>query len=692
MLLNLPVFQGKNPPNRRIIMNRRIFAGVIGFVVAVSTAARGADVPVKTVVLYSSGVGYFEHLGNVDGNAQTELRFKTDQINDILKSLVLQDLGGGTISTVSYPSQDPLSKTLKSFQIDIAGNPTLGDLLNQLRGAHVTVSAQAEQINGTILGVEKKQVGQGDGGIVERYVLNIFGANGIRAVLLDDVRGIELTDDALNAELGKALAAVSQARDQDKKPVTLNFQGQGQRQVRIGYVIETPIWKTSYRLILGNGDEKSKLQGWAIIENQTDTDWTDIQLGLVSGRPISFIENLYQSLYVPRPVMQPKLYTSLRPQEYEEGRQNREGGRVGSAQRAKRDEAKMAEAPAPAMAAEADFNLQGGMDVASSVQSLASAAELGELFQYTIPNVSLARQQSAMIPIVTDDVEAERVSIYNPAVLANHPLNGAILKNITTKHWLQGPITVLDAGGYAGDARIEDVPPGQSRLLSYGVDLQMRISSANHKNESTILSGKIVKGVLYISRRFVASQDYVSENKSDKDKTLIIEHALRPGWKLVDTAEPMETTDALYRFKLPIAAGKTETFNVKEQQVASEAVAILPADISHIQFYATTGEIPAKVRDALAKAAELKQQLVDTQRRIEDRRQRINEITQEQNRIRENMRTVNQSSELYNRLMKKLDDQETQLETLQSEINTLEETLRKEQSELETYLNSMNVE
>src|SRR5438045_946782 len=107
---------------------------------AAQSNAPAQQVPVKQVVLFSSGVGYFEHFGSVKGNGSTELQFKTQQINDILKSLVLQDLDGGRVSTVTYPSQDPLAKTLRSFQVDITNNPPLADLLNQLRGAKITIT------------------------------------------------------------------------------------------------------------------------------------------------------------------------------------------------------------------------------------------------------------------------------------------------------------------------------------------------------------------------------------------------------------------------------------------------------------------------------------------------------------------------------------------------------------------------
>jgi hypothetical protein len=116
------------------------------------------------------------------------------------------------------------------------------------------------------------------------------------AITLDNVSDITFEDPALQDELNRALAALAQARDQDKKPVQIAFEGQGERRVRLGYVVETPVWKTSYRLILGDKETKPRLQGWAIVENQTDNDWSNVQLSLVSGRPISFIQDLYQPL------------------------------------------------------------------------------------------------------------------------------------------------------------------------------------------------------------------------------------------------------------------------------------------------------------------------------------------------------------------------------------------------------------
>ena len=691
-------------------------------------ATKAADVPVKSVTLFSSGVGYFEHAGEVSGDGSATLPFKAEQINDVLKSLVLQDLDGGSVGVVTYPSQDPLGKILGSFGVDISSNPSLADLLNQLRGAEVTVGTQGQEAaTGTILGVEtKKRPVAKDGDPVEQHYLNLLTGGGvIQTVDLDAVRSLKLDDPQLQKELGRALAAVASARDQNKKPVQIDFRGTGDRRVRVGYVIETPIWKTSYRLILtapkANKDEpatrpatgpaavEGTLQGWAIVENQTDSDWKDIQLSLVSGRPISFVQNLYQPLYVPRPTVEPELYASLTPQEY--------GGGVSSGKRmeapdfnlqstAGRASAAPMAAPVERMARkrglamEADKPAQGyfgvnapataPMDAAASVAAAASAAKLGELFQYTVANVSLPRQSSAMIPIVSDPVGVQRLSIYNQQVLAEHPLTGAEVTNSTGKSLPAGPVTVYD-GGYSGDARIDNLPAGQHRLLSYGIDLDVRVDATKNTSSQTVVAGKIVKGVLEVSRKYVSTQDYKIENKGETDKTLVVEHPVSPGAKLVKTPEPYETTEQVYRFKVPAPAGKTEDFTITQEQVLNQQIVILPSDPSQLAGYLRTGEIPKDVRDALSKAISLKQAAAGTEQGIQENQNQINQIAAEQERIRKNMEAVDKSSQYYNRLLGKLNDQESQIEALQKKVSDLQSTRDKQRADLEDYLKGLNV-
>lgn len=344
-----------------------------------------------------------------------------------------------------------------------------------------------------------------------------------------------------------------------------------------------------------------------------------------------------------------------------------------------------------AAAAPAQPPADAQMDATSSIRSVASAAQVGELFQYTVGNVSLPRQKSAMIPIITNDIEVEKLSIYNAAVLPRNPLNGARVKNTTGKHLLQGPITVLDANSYAGDAQIDNLPPGQERLLSYGVDLQVVVDATSNKQESALLTGKIDKGTLILTRKHVASQDYVSDNKSDKAKTMIIEHPRRGGWKLVSPEKALETTDALYRFKGALEPGKQAKLTVKEEIVQGESIAILPCDLGQLVYYSKAGEIPDDVRKALAQAATMRQAVANTERAIAEKTQQLAEITEEQKRIRENVKTVQQGSAYHERLLKKLNDQETKIESHQTEIEGLNEQLKKQRAELELYVSTLSV-
>ena len=736
---------------KRMILSAAV-SGVLVSALSWAAPAQPSDaqtkVPVREVVLFSSGVGYFEHFGSVSGNSATVLHFKTEQVNDILKSLVLQDLDQGQVSAVTYPSQGPLEHTLKSFQLDLTSNPSLSDLLNQLRGARVTVTlAQgARQVEGTVLGVEKQQRPAGDKDhpqMVEVTVVNLVSDSGIQPVELGQVSDVKIQDPELQKELAQALAAVAQARDKDKKPVEIHFSGQGERRVRIGYVVETPVWKTSYRLILpgpgaatqpapgapesDHGQKKDPakadaagegaLQGWAIVENQTDSDWKDVQLSLVSGRPISFIEDLYQPLYVPRPVVQPELYASLRPQTYGAGMV--EKAAVQMEMLADRDAAGAPAAPMAAAGAKQLYARQRGaglagrqlqqaaeqqlkredeslelrkaIDVTSSVSSIASAAKVGELFQYTVGNVSIQRQQSAMLPIVTDPVQVNKLSIYNQSVLTSNPLLGARLKNTTGKYLLQGPITVLSGGSYAGDAQIQDLPPGQERLISYGIDQEVLVHTSNNAQQNQLLTGKIVKGVLELTYKQTLTQDYTAEDKAETPKTLLIEAPRHSDWKLVEPAKPLETTDALYRFEGKLTPHQPSKLTVKEEHTDLQKMEILPMDPGTIAVYLRSGEIPQDVKDALSKAAQLKGALTDAQRQTQAKQALINQISQEQTRIRENMKAVSPSSDYYKRLITELDQQETQIQDLHKQVEDLKKQQDQKQKDLEDYLSNLTV-
>jgi len=421
----------------------------------------------------------------------------------------------------------------------------------------------------------------------------------------------------------------------------------------------------------------------------------------VSGRPISFVMDLYQPLYATRQTVVPELYAGLKPQVYTDAiGANREQVPMSAAAKpvgeaARRISLDAAGRPVAALsqvvvtAAERELP-RDELNADISVESIASAAKMGELFQYTVPNVTLARQKSAMLPIVTDTVQVERVSIYNASVLGTNPLNGVRLKNTTGKHLLQGPLTVFDKGGYAGDARINNLPPDQERLLSYGIDLDMLVKTKPSVT-SNIMAAKIEKGILILKRKRVQTLEYAADNKTTKDKTLVIEHPIQQGWTLVSAQKPFETTAGYYRFRGTAAANKVTTLVVSEELVASESISLFGSDYGPLLSYNQNGELPSSVRDAIAKAVQLRRDGLEVDRQVNARTQRISEITAEQDRIRENMKTVAQNTEYYTRLLSKLNEQETSIENLQKERDALAATRDQLRRQLEDYLRDLNV-
>jgi hypothetical protein len=675
-------------------------------VIAASTvAALAADLPLSRVVMFSSGVGYFERGGAVEGTQQIQLSFKTEQINDLLKSLVLQDFDGGKIAPVIYAPREPLTRTLQSFGVDLSEDKSLADLLRTLRGAKVAIVADGE-MQGQIVGVEKQQRTSGKD-VVTFDVVNVLTQAGLQQVPIWHIKSLRLLDDKLGGDLMKALGVLNASHDSGKRPVTLTFAGQGKRRVRVGYLLETPVWKTSYRLV---ADEKGLfLQGWAIVENTTDDDWQNVKLSLVSGRPISFIQDLYQPLYVPRPVVAPSVIGSPPPQTYEGNMQAPTppmattaapgaGARAlpkAAARAARRDEAERMELPEGVAAGDAvAYEPQNALVIRGAQEAVTAQGEqVGELFQYAIDQpVSIARQRSAMIPIINKDIEGTKVSVYNQAVNAKFPLNGMKLKNSTALHLMGGPITVFDGGVYGGDALITDIAPGDERLITYAVDLGVEVAPKADDGTEEITALKIERGVLLLTKKQRTEVTYTAKNVTAEMRTLLIEHPIRDGWDLVAPAKADETTRNAYRFKLEIAPKDTAKLTVVEEHPEVETVALVDGDLDSIGLYMKSTRISESVKAALAKVVDMRGKLADLQSQRTEREARLKEIGDEQDRIRKNMAQLDRTNELYKTYVEKLTAQETEFEKLQGEIKKINADEKAQKNQINTYLEGLNVE
>jgi hypothetical protein len=655
------------------------------------------SLPVKRVVLFSSGVGYFEREGTIDGAAHIDLQFPEVQINDLLKSLVVEEQGG-QVGAISYDNRNPIDKTLKSFALDLTNNPTLGQLYGQARGERIEadLNVGSPMVAGTIVGVEKITLPADKDKVFETEQLNVLTDSGLRGILLRDIRQVRFTRESLNQEFQKALAVLAAGHNKDKKVVTLSFTGQGKRGARVGYVIENPIWKTSYRLELAQ--EKVYLQGWAIVENTSDEDWNSVRLALVSGRPISFMMDLYEPLFVSRPTVEPELFASLRPPTYAGNLGTNQfgfGGEGAGRVKPRGMRVKAPEFPAPPPSSLADGKPRESAmleRLGETAVSAASTTDLGNFFQYAIDQpVTLARQKSALIPIVAQDVGGSRVSIYNEAVQAKYPLLGLRFKNGTPLHLNQGPVTVFDSNAYAGDARIPDLQPNETRLLSYAIDLGTEVSTKREADDR-LVTVKIVKGLMDARYSVRDTKTYTIKNRSGQTRTVLVEHPIRNDYKLLEPAKPAEKARDVYRFEVEAKPNEPTELKVIEELPRLERVGLIGMDDSRINFFISSRVVNEKVKAALAQAMALKNKHTETNQHLEKEEEALKTIDADQQRMRENMAKVPPTSDVYKRWLKKFDDQETEIEQRRDKVSKLRDLATQQFEALQNYLANLTVD
>lgn len=683
--------------------------------------ALGADaLPLRAVTLYRSGVGYFERSGMLAGDALVSLRIDKDLVNDMLKSLVLLDKGGGSVSAVGFGSKEPLARRLASFGVNIADNPSVAALLERVRGSRVRLTLPEGPVEGTVLGVEQRPTAvpvprlpggpeaQGVAGVIPEFFVNIVTAAGLKSVAISRVSAFELLDPKLAEELNLALAALAGARDERSASIDLAFTGAGERAVGVGYVHETPVWKTSYRLVLPEASEsgaaKPVLQGWAIVENTTDEDWRDVRLSLASGAPVGFRMDLHEPLFIERPMLPVPTAAIARARIYESiemplGADSAEaavaglGSRFAEARSAQAQYRKASVAPASPMMDQSQV-LNRADDLARyAAAGQASGVETGESFRYEISApVTIERQRSAMLPTLAGPVDGRRVSIYNAGDSREHPMRGVELTNSSGFELAPGPISVFDGAGYAGDAQIGFTSRGQQRLLSYAMDLDVRVLFDAATTEE-ITKVRITGGMIEqqsVSR--VTSAYRLTNRDGARDRVVIVEQAKRPGWELKAPQKPSSESEGLNRFEVALAKAAQASLTVVEERTNWSRIGVVGFDLPLLLTYAKNGKASQAVVDAVRKAAELQAGVKDLDSKVERAKSEVAAITADQQRIRQNMQAVDRASDLYARYMKTLAEQESRIEALNAGLADLQTRRDSAKAALDSYVGSLNVE
>ncbi len=296
-----------------------------------------------------------------------------------------------------------------------------------------------------------------------------------------------------------------------------------------------------------------------------------------------------------------------------------------------------------------------------------------------------------MLPIVNGSVEGTKVSIYNQSVHAKHPLNGLKLKNTTKLHLMQGPVTVFDGGAYAGDAKIEALQPDTERLISYALDLDTEVAPESKGHPEQLTTVKIVRGTLHATRKHTRENNYTVKNSGDKTKSVLVEYAHDPNWKLIEPKDPGEKTRNLYRFPLEAKPGVPAKLAVQEEMIVSQAFALTNLDDNTIYYYINAKVVSDSVKKSLQEVIKRKTAINQTVQNRTALEQQIQTVEAEQNRIRQNMAQLDRNSDLYNRYVKKFGEQEDQIEKLRGQIAELRGEEQQQRTSLDEYLLKLDV-
>ncbi len=603
------------------------------------------DLPIRRIVLYKHGIGYFERRGKSEGT-DLRLSFPREAMDDVLKSLIAIDLGEGQVRGVDFETPEDRAARLAKGSIHLSDEHSMLDLLRDLRGRklrlEVREGSSARILEGLVIGIDMDQEQP-----LRRPFVSLFmpEQNAAQSLLIHSIIKLEILDSRAAEDLTYFLRA-SQS-EEDRRAATLRL-SEGSHDLLVGYTAPAPAWRVSYRVLAeasteeqdtANSEASSSigsqfavlLQGWGLFDNQLDEDLNDVQLTLVAGMPVSFRYRLYEPVTPERPMIEDEQRTVAKPVEFQAMSY---GGAAMPAAMA---------APAPIvsqktkrsrgmhMAAEeiADMEYERGISLDNAQSSTLPAsvgAERGSLFQYRVAHpISVGRGQSAMVPIVGQKLKGRKELLYNPTKLARHPVASLRMRNTTGLTLERGPVTVLEESDYAGEAVLPFTRPGAELIVAYAVELgisivempisERHIASIGIRNDNFILQEWNVVGLIY------KIQSSLTEAVN-----VVIEAPEPPEYELFDTPTPTERAQQMSRWSVSCAPGSETVFSVRWRYMTSRREQIRGVGDSQLQDYLRNRFLDQatfnKLQDVLAQY-----------RLISERQQRLQQIQTERQEI-----------------------------------------------------------
>jgi hypothetical protein len=631
---------------------RRPVTMFVSLALAAPPFTQAADVPVKQVTLYKHGIGFFEREGAIAAGEEVRLDFKNTDMNDVLKSLTVSDAAGGRVTGIRYDSNATLEQRLDKYPFQIGSGELLSSFLDGLKGAGLEIKTGDRTATGVILSARAVTLAPGGAATAPRTVSEqvtlLLDSGEVSNFDLSAISSMHLLDPRLQSQLKDYLQTLAQAKSRDKRSVYIDSAGKGSRDLRLSYIVPVAIWKSSYRLNLQTSN--STLEGWAIVDNTTDEDWSNVRLSVVSGRPISFISLLDTPRYGNRQISELPEDRAAGPQVY--------GGTVGGVLGGM----PAASAPPPPMFQRTDgthlgtanqpsagLSMSEQMGAANHTQFFkqsvstiqgATGGTLGELFEYNFPGpVTIRKNQSAMLPFLQDKVAARKLLIYTQND-GEHPVNAAEVTNSTAKTLDGGPITVYDGGAYAGEALFETLKAGDKRLIGYAVDYGTRITSAFDSGNSLVREVTAANGILRLRYAQHQLRTYTIKNVDSKPKTLIVQQEGISEYSIL-SPQPTERTATAYRFEVHVAAGASQDLKVEQEHVFWQSTAVTDSTNDFLLTILDNKQLNAAGRRQLQAILDAKNRLAETQTALDNTKSQIDELTNDQTRLRQNIDSLN---------------------------------------------------
>jgi hypothetical protein len=694
--------------------------------VAQTSTEPHAQLPVRRVVLYKNGVGYFEHEGRVTGNQAVTIDFTSSQLDDALQSLTALDLGGGRITGVGYNSTTPLDQQLKNIPLGLNDQPSTEDLYGSLRGARVEVSgAGAATISGRIVSYETRSQKTTAGDTVERAFLTVVSdAGAVRTFELAGATSVRILDGGLRHDLDEYLALLASTQSQQVRHLTLQAQGAGTRDIRVSYISEVPVWKSTYRIVFPNdkstsptsGPETAILQGWAVVDNTVGSDWNNVQLSLVAGAPQSFIEPLSQPIYTQRPVVAVPEAANIAPVTHEGALEAPQP--VASAsqtvtvtgensqmqtQQAIRGRAQAFIKAAPGVMGGIGSGSGGGygggmFHAAGTLQDeslAANSTKFDDYFEYTVAQpVTIHKNESALVPVLQTNVQVDRVTLYNASNPV--PLRALWLTNSGNLTLDRGSFSIFENGEFAGEGLTDPIHAGEKRLLSYAVDQAVHVTTEGHLNSSHLRHLTVHDGYLTERSEEIREVTYVVHNAASDARTVLVEHPVQYGWRLTSEVKPVETSASYYRFSVATQPGETVRLHVGEAHTQGLSWQLTAIQDDQLQIIVTgnNADRPA-LEKALAPVLAARSKVHDLDTQINAKQADIDRLAADQKRLHDNLEGLKDSPEeraLARRYAGEMNTDEDQLQSLRKDQADLEQQRKTAQQSLDEAIRNLNLD